>query len=342
MNTPLAGTWLFFHLAATAVLLAEGYPERNLVWKASALWLLALGLTTFFFAPVGGSAAVMWILASLPIMGLTIHQRRLDSYVGCLGTAVAVYAAGLIVQVLLDVHYSHHNYPGKAWPLLDPNNAALVVNFGLIPAFWMSLKDKRFIPLLLLFIGGLLATRSIAGSVAAAGACTTLLAVRFGPRVYSSALALGGFGFIVLAAFKPQAIEYMFYSMGKRYPIWEGAWALTNVMPWTGLGLGSFGYYYQQIRIETESAGWYAHNDLLQFAVEMGFIGAGCFAFLALAVALTFNRRNAVAACCLGAALLQSMVEFQFYVPSISILAGLALAYHRNQSKGFLCKNTSF
>ena len=94
--------------------------------------------------------------------------------------------------------------------------------------------------------------------------------------------------------------------------------------------MGTFGTYYQQVRIETDTGGWYAHNDILQLAIEMGFPAVLVFCELFSIVAVTTTRRNIVSACVLLALFLQAMVEFQFYVPAVSIIAGLALAHHIN------------
>lgn len=329
LNSPLAGAWLPLLLAGACLMLRDGYPRGSLSSYCAAAWLAALTLSTFLLAPISNGGAVFWLLAAMPILALCVHEKHLPHLAGCFATVIAVYSAGLIYQALAGVVTRPYNYPGKAWPVIDPNNAALIVNFGLIPAFWLTLTDRKYLPLLLLFMGGLLATRSIAGGLAALLACGTLAAARYGPQLGGVLLAAASWAFVVLASLKPEAVVYMKYSLSKRFPIWEGAWELLWVRPWAGLGLGSFGFYYEKVRTESESAGWYAHNDPLQFAVEMGIPLAACFALLCLAVLATTNRRNAVSACCLGAALLQSAVEFQFYLPAVSVLAGLALAHHR-------------
>jgi hypothetical protein len=72
----------------------------------------------------------------------------------------------------------------------------------------------------------------------------------------------------------------------------------------------------------------YAHNDLLQFAVEMGVPAALAFCGMAWAAARATCRQNIVSGAVLAALFLQALTEFQFYVPAVSLLAGLALGWH--------------
>src|SRR5262249_17368339 len=86
--------------------------------------------------------------------------------------------------------------------------------------------------------------------------------------------------------------------------------------------------YYGQVRTETQTAGVFAHNDPLQFMIEMGWPAGFEFLLLVLIAAASTNRRNLVSGCVLLALFIQSMVEFQFYVPALSLFGGAALGYH--------------
>ena len=72
----------------------------------------------------------------------------------------------------------------------------------------------------------------------------------------------------------------------------------------------------------------FAHNVVMQIAIEMGWWAALVFVAMWVSVLLKTCHTNIVAAGVLVAIMLQSMLEFQFYVPVVSLLAGLALAYH--------------
>lgn len=331
MGSPLAGAWLFFHLAGCAVLLKDGYPERNPVWYASLAWLLALGLSTFILAPVGGAAAVMWVLASMPTLALCLKAKHVIPYAKSMGGVLLVYAIGLIIQYALGVKYDQLNYIGYAWPLIDPNNAAAVINCGLIPAVYLALRNKKYLWLVLIFAAALFVTRSTAGAGAALIASFFLIRERHGGMAADFMLVGGILTALLTFTVWPTPFEKALTSFAWRFPIWEASLPLLDIRPWSGLGLGSFAFYYAQVRTEPVTAGWYAHNDILQFAIEMGIPAALAFCGLILSVAWTTTRKNIAPACVLLAVLLQSMVEFQFYVPAISLLLGLALAAHQHK-----------
>lgn len=324
MASPIAGTWLLFHIAACAVMLKDGYPKvKGVVWYCSLAWLVALSVSTFILAPVVNGAAYLAVLAAAPLTAICMQPRHLKPTAICFAVVLAIYAIGLVAQELLQVQYTYTNEDGaqgRAWPLLDPNNAAAVINCGLIPAVYLAMKRPRYFWLVALFAAALYTTNSRAGVVAAVIGCTiaTRIQIRF------LALAVGVF-LIVSSPFIwwPDVLQVAYLSFSHRFPIWEASLPLLTVRPFDGLGLGSFGHYYQQVRTETYTAGSFAHNDLLQFAIEMGIPLALVFCGLVVSMMRRFTPASAV----FIAIFAQAMVEFQFYVPAISILLGLAIAF---------------
>lgn len=103
---------------------------------------------------------------------------------------------------------------------------------------------------------------------------------------------------------------------------------MLEVRPLFGLGLGTFYHYYQVARTEFYTAGWHSHNDMLQIAIEMGFPALAVFMTVFGTALVRTNRANLLPGCILLGILLQSMTEFQFYIPAVSVLAGMALANH--------------
>jgi O-antigen ligase len=189
----------------------------------------------------------------------------------------------------------------------------------------LFLNNYRWFDLLFVFVAALVVTLSKAGILTALLACGILLLHRYGKK-----LLLGGL--LGLAGLFPtewawDMVQQVLWSVHDRLPIWATSLKML-VHPFTGLGLGSFGFYYQQVRTENYTAGWFAHNDPLQFAVEMGIPAALVFVGLIATVALTTRTRNIAPACAMLAVFLMSLVEFQFYLPVISLLMGLALAFH--------------
>jgi O-antigen ligase len=341
MSSPLAGAWLFFHISGCAVLLYTNEYDRqqSAVWYSCLAWLTAIGASAFLFAPVVNGAAYMWVLIAMPSLALCLQKDNLPAYLKCFGGVITAYAVGLVAQKLLHVHYTNFDYNGRiAWPLLDPNNAACVVNIALVPCFYAMLtRDTCYGFLCTLFAAALYATGSKAG-IGSTAACCTLIAFRhYGLRfaLFCCLWAVVEAASIYIC--RPEWILMLADSLADRFPIWQASWQLLWVRPTLGLGLGSFSYYYAKVRTETYTVGAFAHNDLLQFAIELGIPAALTFCSLALAVLVKTCKENVVAACTMLAVLLQAMVEFQFYLPAVSIPMGLALAYHmlnRNEPKG--------
>ncbi len=337
MAAPQAGAWLPLHLAACAILLYRAKPEAHgAVWKLSLAWLTALTASTFLINPIQGSAATMWVLAALPTMALCIDGKSLKYYLRGFGAVLLLFAVNLILQWLFDIRYSNGAIgKGYAWPLLSSNTAAAVLNAGLIPAFWLTLKNSRWLPVTAIFATALVLTQSNMGMLAAAGCCFLASCAAYGSRLFLAGLIAAPAAYALAVATKPELITLVTWPYQDRAPIWASAWLMIMEKPWAGWGLGTFGYYYQQIRTEAYTAGWYAHNDVIQIAVEMGIPCAALFSCLAPAVLLTTGRRNFVAALVMLAVLLQAMTEFPLYMPAVSILMGLALAFHiRNPAHG--------
>lgn len=336
MGSPLASAWLFFHLAGCAVLLYNGkYPRCGpIAWWATLAWLIMLGASAFFFASVPGAASVMFVLATMPSLALCLREEHIKPYCQCFGGVIGVYALGLILQMLLHVTYDNYNLGEMyAWPLLDPNNAAGVVNLAFIPCmYFMLFKDIRWAAACALFAIAIYATRSKAGAVEAGLSLVTFTGLRFGAETVLLWL-IGTISTATLTFFyRPELIVRAAQSFESRFPIWKASWRLLWVRPWFGIGLGEFGIYYNQVRTEDYTGGWFAHNDLLQIAIEMGIPGAMIFCWLIVSISMAACKGNIVSSVTMLAIFLGSMVEFQFYVPAISLPMGLALAYNTIRS----------
>jgi O-antigen ligase len=342
MTSPLAGAWLVFFLFSCAAMY-EPPMHKDGLWKAYLGWIIALFVATFFLRPVGNGAATMWILLAAPMLGLAIDKETLNKCLIAALTVLVVYAAGLILQLVFHVHYTIFEYPlpgrehsflprmAYAWPLIDPNNAACVLNCGLIPCFYRALRKRLWWGFVALFSFALFLTASKAGCMLAVAACTVLLIERFN-RLLSAMEVVTVAGVLVIVSFPfwpDSVLTSLSSALVERFPIWEAAWPLALRNPFTGLGLGSFGFYYSAVRIEHVTGGGFAHNDLLQLAIELGFPLAFVFLALILVVVRATRKSNILSAVVLFTVFAQAMVEFQLYVPPISILVGLALAYHR-------------
>jgi O-antigen ligase len=333
IGSPLVGCWIFFHLAGCAALLYKGgYPENQcLVWRACLHWLIVIGISTFFLAPVTSGASTMWILAAMPSLALCLRGEALKTCTAGFFAVVTVYAIGLIIQEGLRVELATYNYDGRAWPIVDPNNAALVVNAALIPSFFKALRDWKWWFLTGVFALALWTTNSKAGYLTALIVCG-IVAARYafemGHEALLAALLPLAVGALAVLLIYTPLWETVVASFDSRLPIWIRSAELLSVRPFFGLGLGSFYYYYAQVRTEFYTMGWHTHNDLMQIAIEMGIPALVVFLSLAASVLIRTNKSNFLPACVLLAVLVQSMSEFQFYIPAVSFIAGLALANH--------------
>lgn len=125
-----------------------------------------------------------------------------------------------------------------------------------------------------------------------------------------------------------------------RWVIWEGAWRLLHAHPLRGVGLGVFWLVFPPYRLPADSsAGYYVHNDYLQFWIEAGLPGlllllgvmaAVLAAFVHLARDTTKPIDERIEASGLFAALLalggHAFVDFDLYTLPLLLLAGLACA----------------
>ncbi len=319
MATPLAGAWLFFSIAGCAASLRRGYPRQSLLSQFLGVWLILLGVSCFLLRPVSGGAATMWILAVAPMMALTMHPRDIEKSLYGFGIVLIIFCLGLLIQWGWDVKYTNGWDGAKSWPMMDPNNAAAVIAAGAVFTFALSFQDKKFLFLLGLFLAGLAITLCKAGIMAVAIACLFIVSVQHG-RKWLWVLSFG-----LLSPLFPSLWHKILYSLGSRKDIWAASLPLARENPLSGLGLGSFSHYYALVRTELDTMGSFAHNDVFQFAIEMGWPIALFFCLVVFTTLWTMRYIPSAAAYVL-CLFLMSMVEFQFYVPAVSILFGLALA----------------
>ncbi len=124
-----------------------------------------------------------------------------------------------------------------------------------------------------------------------------------------------------------------------RFLIWEQSWEMLKQAPWMGVGLGHYAVYWPPYRNPADdSAGFFVHNDYLQIWIEAGLPGLLLLLSVLVCVLMTYLRamRNAAAPaarkvemtalfCGLLAIAAHSFVDFNLYVLSTLLLAGLVL-----------------
>lgn len=124
-----------------------------------------------------------------------------------------------------------------------------------------------------------------------------------------------------------------------RLLMWRSTLEIYQTYPYLGSGLGTFVMVYPAVRspIETDTAGYHAHNDYLEFLAEGGpLLLAGLMLFAAWVAHTLYRvifdprwrehpeRWQALAiALALSAALVHATVNFIFYVPAAAVLIAL-------------------
>lgn len=127
-------------------------------------------------------------------------------------------------------------------------------------------------------------------------------------------------------------------SFSARLLLWQSSLKMMLVHPIIGFGWGTFINYYPAYRslLEGSSAGYFAHNDYLQFATEGGIFAMVLLAGLLMAVLIHLKRSMKRADEDIGlesvtlllgllALFIHAGVNFIFYFAFINVLAGLYL-----------------
>lgn len=133
--------------------------------------------------------------------------------------------------------------------------------------------------------------------------------------------------------------EYSQESNSQRLLIWQGSWKLFEESPWYGWGLGAYWLFWPSYKLpEDRSAGFYAHNDYLQFAIELSVIGLALFLVFLFSIFYLYLKRvysakkqgqpcTEFAAVYAGllTVMLHSFFTFNFYILPTTLAFGLLL-----------------
>ena len=362
-------SWLYAPalLLLLAGLLAAALPG---LWRGRALprSAPALGLLAFI---AYATLSLAWSLAPFPSLITWLVLCALPLTFFACGAASddtlrairAALLAGLGLLALAGVAQAwlHHGRP--AWPLQDANNLAALCNLGFFPALALAwTAEGRWarrggLAVALILFAGLLASGSRAGMLTWAGTMAILLwqCRRAAPRRDGLVLLAGLAGAAVLLA--PVALGHL-ATLGlwrdaaalNRPILWRATLGMIAEHPWTGTGLGSFYLAYAGHRPDADrvSVGQWAHNDLLQFAAEMGI--AAPLLFLVFLLTIHVRQTRVKGRCPDGRArlaaiaplygiftlILHAQVEFQLYLLPTLIVAGAWLALWQRDGEALL------
>lgn len=312
------------------------------VWMAvSAIISPSKFISLYGFFLLSSSIAIFWILSllSTPILEHTWSVLRIILVI--VGVVLAIYAFTQIPigGVYPRAFFAQKNSLGAFMNILTLPIAAYYL---MLPSGW---KKKTLIPILFILFFTICITNGYGVSI---GFCVGFATLLWLVRKDCARQDLEMLLLLVLASF---LLDRLFAAHGvmltpimshtiSRLVIWSAAWHLLQNSPWYGTGIYNFILHYASyMPINDHSAGQYAHNDYLQFWIELGYPGLILIVGLIVAVFYTFVRwlntvgmkaQNRIEGVGLFAGLMavaiHSFVTYNFYVLPIILLFGLVLA----------------
>ena len=129
-------------------------------------------------------------------------------------------------------------------------------------------------------------------------------------------------------------------SISERLLIWQSAWEIIKTSPAVGIGIGTYYIVGPAGRhVDDESAGYFTHNEYLQFWLETGFIGLSLLLLIMVATIMLFMRvlrkKNLILhdrlemtglMAGLFAVAIHTFVDFNFYIVAILMVMGFMFA----------------
>lgn len=263
------------------------------------LWMLCV-VNLFTTTLLYNSYIYFWKFSLFPIVFLMLALQKDERILNILllGVFLVMSVVALSAVFQFFAYSEYYKYRGVG-SFLNPNTLAGAINVCLIPAalFFMTASDKAkawfwyVISLCLIF--GLCVTISRGGVYGALislgfafivlrrheGFCKKKLLIFIG-----TAVIIYLFTNIYYFSFRDVEMLNSIDSFGMRLRIWSQAYEMFLDSPFFGFGYSTFALYYPQYRLENElSAGHYAHNDPLQFAIEMGILAPILFYLILIA-----------------------------------------------------------
>ena len=129
-------------------------------------------------------------------------------------------------------------------------------------------------------------------------------------------------------------------SISDRLLHWQSAWKTIKTAPIIGVGIGTYYIVEPSVRhVDNTGAGYFTHNDYLQFWLETGFIGLSLMLLIMVAISMLFMRvlrkknlmlqdRLEITGLMAGlfAVAIHTFVDFNFYIVAILMVMGFMCA----------------
>lgn len=302
-------------------------------------------------------------ISILPLLFLAMILRPdREKWIPVHVAAGVLVLCGSAVWALIQFFFFFDTYgPRIHNPMLNPNNLGGLFNLGILPMlglFFFAKTNKHawvFLAVATLLFMGLLVTQSRGAllSLGVTGFILIVFTLFYRPLPWRRYGALAG-AFIVAAvvinSFSQGSLEESIGLIAKfneahtvqaRYALWESTFQMMKDHFWTGIGLGTFFFFYPKYRQTIDASdGFFAHMDPLQFGAETGF--PAMFIFYALLVAIlvrtiwavkvlpsnSTQRLHIIAPfCAMLAITLHTHITFHLYMPGILTMMAVLLAY---------------
>ncbi len=314
------------------------------LWLAvSLLWSLAPNISVINFWWVGSLVLVFWLYTLTPDRdALWLHVAAILLVLGLVLALMGIYQVHILEQAARSIFETR-------------NTHAAYLNLVALPAsayFLIFIMNKEQPKTYTIGLGVILYILFFAIFVTASRGATLSLAVSLGVLValtvrYVSRRGIVALLILITVAYLSTKLSHgelaerlpqLVQDSGRRL-IWQSSWQLAQASPWHGIGLGLFYLAYPPYRNPLDdSGGFFAHNDYLQVLIEVGL--PGLFLLLAILFAAawllikTWRANNIIPMarvelaglfCGLFAVAAHSAVDFNLYILSIMMIAGLMM-----------------
>ena len=372
---PINEYQLEFFAGAVILLFAWGYASLSQTmergWNlprtaplifAGLFWLLVTA--SVFWSEVKPISLIgLCFFSMMPISFFVGVMAKDMSFFRRTAYALAIVFAVMSVWAAIQFFFLNTYFNGQArHPLNDPSSLGALFSLALFCTLgWiLAERPKRehicAVTLAVLLVCGMLSTVA-RGPVFALIPAIVLFCILLWPQVKTRRkslllVLLGGiafYGMMQTGVHKKFDIgERLFGTVtlagdvaNNRVEVWSATADMIKDRPWLGTGIGTYFLYFQEYRRTTDRDGaTLAHNDPMQFWVELGVLGPLLFyAFAGAAIFRTasalknlrpqqHNERILIVSVfsALGAMLVHSHVSFNHYNISILILSGFLLA----------------
>ncbi len=293
------------------------------------------------FSPVPfASQVTLVILATIPVAYLSASGRDITKFLYIVIAIISLFALASITNLLLNGYYSRAKF------FFDDENIlggliAVAIPVLLSFCFTAQTRKAKIITgvIFAILIGGLLATQSRSAFI---GVMIGIAALLFKSRALISRRSLKLFILPAILLFASIFFTYfgdrllMMLEFDKdvmgRFVLYSSALRMIAIDPLHGVGLGIFHLYYPHFKtLADNSAGFWVHNDPLQWAVETGLGTIVAFYALFGYIIYKFLRHDLTplqtgAGASLITIFITGHINYNFHYTAIGLMTGIFLS----------------